>query len=401
MGAIPHRVGLYLAVLQLFFTLCWTVYAIYLPKLTALVGIPASMVIWILLLDQAVFTVTDTAMGVAADKVSNVLGRLGRLVAAITALSCAAFLLLPLVAAGTGSAPLFMALTLVWVVTSSALRAPPLMLLGKYAAAPSIPWLSSLSMLGIGIASAVSPYLARTLRELDPRIPFALASLVLVVTALALSTIERNLARDGGRPATPPPRPPAVLSPPVVIFIAAMAVLALGFQLHFALNSAPLFRRLAPDTDLSLLMPVFWVGFNVALLPASFLTKRWGALPVIGISGLAGALAIAVVQLADILDVVLVAQFAAGAAWACVMMSAVTAALSIGNSGAEGRVVGLMFSALAVATFLRMASVAGGLPGNPAIAEILEWAPIFCWAIAGAVLIYISATRMRSWMAAR
>ena len=41
MGTASHRFGWYLAVLQLFFTLCWTVYAIYLPKLAASAGIRA------------------------------------------------------------------------------------------------------------------------------------------------------------------------------------------------------------------------------------------------------------------------------------------------------------------------------------------------------------------------
>jgi hypothetical protein len=42
MTAIPHRAGLYLALLKLFFMLCWTVYAIYLPALAATAGIPRS-----------------------------------------------------------------------------------------------------------------------------------------------------------------------------------------------------------------------------------------------------------------------------------------------------------------------------------------------------------------------
>ena len=66
----------------------------------------------------------------------------------------------------------FIAVTTLWTITSSALRAPPLMLLGKYAAKPSLPYLSSLAMLGLGIAGAISPYLTVTLRTLDPRIPF-------------------------------------------------------------------------------------------------------------------------------------------------------------------------------------------------------------------------------------
>ena len=38
MSPTAHRFGWYLALLQLLFTLCWTVYAIYLPKLAAAAG---------------------------------------------------------------------------------------------------------------------------------------------------------------------------------------------------------------------------------------------------------------------------------------------------------------------------------------------------------------------------
>ena len=76
-GAGASRTGIYLAVLQLIFTLGWTTYVIYLPKLCAEVGIPPTAVILILMLDQAIFTITDTAMGIAADRIAPFVGKLG------------------------------------------------------------------------------------------------------------------------------------------------------------------------------------------------------------------------------------------------------------------------------------------------------------------------------------
>ena len=90
-----NRTGVYLAILQLVFTLGWTTYVIYLPKLCAQVGIAPSAVILILMLDQAIFTITDTAMGIAADRIAPFVGRLGVFVGAVTAVSCAAFIALP------------------------------------------------------------------------------------------------------------------------------------------------------------------------------------------------------------------------------------------------------------------------------------------------------------------
>src|SRR6202795_3008403 len=153
-----NRTGIYLAVLQLVFTLGWTTYVIYLPKLAAQVGIAPSAVILILMLDQAIVTITDTVMGIAADKIATLCGRLGLFVGVLTALSCAAFVALPFVAGvGKDAQYGFIALIVVWAITSSALRAPPLTLLGKHRAKPQIPFLAALVMLGYGVAGAVSP----------------------------------------------------------------------------------------------------------------------------------------------------------------------------------------------------------------------------------------------------
>src|SRR5215210_5445067 len=192
-----NRTGIYLAVLQLVFTLGWTTYVIYLPKLAASVGIAPSAVILILMLDQAIFTITDTAMGIAADKVGRFAGRLAPFVGVLTAISCAAFIALPFIAGtGPGAQVWFIVLIVIWVITSSALRAPPLTLLGKHRAKPAIPFLSALAMLGYGLAGAVSPYLGVVLRNHDPRLPFVISGVVLLVTTLALSKIERGIADE-------------------------------------------------------------------------------------------------------------------------------------------------------------------------------------------------------------
>src|SRR5438309_8285891 len=221
-SAGANRTGLYLAVLQLVFTLGWTTYVIYLPKLAAEVGIAPAAVILILMLDQAIFTVTDTVMGIAADKIAPFVGRLGLFVGLLTAASCAAFVALPFVAGAGKSAQFwFIALIVVWAITSSALRAPPLTLLGKHRAKPQIPFLSALVMLGYGVAGAVSPYLGVIMRDHDARLPFVVSSVVLLITALALSWVERSVAEEApARPAAPA-KP---LGTVPVIFIAAMVI---------------------------------------------------------------------------------------------------------------------------------------------------------------------------------
>jgi MFS family permease len=400
-SAGANRTGIYLAVLQLVFTLGWTTYVIYLPKLAAQVGIAPTTVILILMLDQAIFTISDTAMGMAADRIAPFVGRLGVFVGMLTAISCAAFVALPFVAGtGPGAQIWFMVLILIWVVTSSALRAPPLTLLGRHRARPAIPFLAALAMLGYGLAGAVSPYLGVLLRNEDPRLPFLISGVVLLATTLALSKVERDIAQQpplSSEPATP--AKPFGQIP--MFFIASMIILSLGYQLHFAINSAPFFLRFAKPDELQWLLPVFWIGFNIAMFPASVVVKHRGGLIVMGAAGLFGALAVLGAERAGNLNTLIAAQFVAGAAWGCMLMSAVSAALAIGETGAEGKMVGLVFSALALATFARMAAVAGGLQKLPEYAPLLHWAPVACWSVAGAALLVIAATLAQQSLLAR
>ncbi len=387
--AVSNATALYIALLQFLFTLCWTIYVIFLPALAGAVGIAAGTVILILMLDQAIFTIFDVATGIAADRISRVIGQIGRWVAIVTLISCAAFLALPFVA-GTGPAGqwLFFAATIVWTVTSSALRAPPIMLLGKYAAKPKLPMLSSIVMLGYGIAGAIAPYLAITLRGMDPRIPFAVSSVVLVLATFGLAHVERSIARQSAAAPVPVPVTSSV-SFARIAFAVAMVILALGYQIHFAINTAPLFRKFTDQLDW--LMPIFWIGFNIAMFPATLLVKRWGGFAVMGVFGVAGAIAILAAEYATALNMLALAQFAAGAAWGCVLMSAFTAAFATGENGHEGRMVGLLFSALAFATFLRIGFIWAGWHRDPQIMAVLQWLPILCWAIGGALLLILSA----------
>ena len=180
-----------------------------------------------------------------------------------------------------------------------------------------------------------------------------------------------------------------------VILIAAMVIFALGYQLHFSINSEPFYLRFAPRSELQWLMPVFWIGFNIAMFPASIVVKHRGALIVMGAAGLFGGAAILAAEFAGGLHTLIVAQFLAGAAWGCMLMSAISAALAIGQTGSEGKVTGLLFSALALATLARMAAVAGGLQKLPDYAPLLHWAPVACWSVAGAGLLVIAASRLQ------
>ena len=111
------------------------------------------------------------------------------------------------------------------------MRAPPLTLLGKHRARPAIPFLSALAMLGYGVAGAVSPYLGVVLRNQDPRLPFVISSVVLLITALALSRVERGLAQDHRQRISRPIQNRSAGCR--MIFIVSMVILALGLSTAF------------------------------------------------------------------------------------------------------------------------------------------------------------------------
>ncbi|HEU0202269.1 MAG TPA: MFS transporter [Burkholderiaceae bacterium] len=388
--AIPHRIGLYLALVQFFFATTWTVYVIFLPALAAQVGIPKQAVVFILLLDQVIFVLMDFAMGIMADRVARVVGRLGHVILAVTLVSCAAFLLLPFVPGlrAHPAAPwIFLALTVLWAATSSALRAPPLALLGKYAARSAVPWLAALTLFGLGAASAAAPYLTLRLRDLDPRLPFALSSLALAAATLGIVWVERALARGASTAAAAPPALAAPAATPLFRFVLAVLLVALAAQVHIFLNSAPLYLRHAQPADLPYLTPVFWIGFNLLMLPASLATKRFGGLMVMGAGGAIAAVAAFIAAHSGSLNALVAAQFIAGGGWGCVLMSAVTAAIAIGYTGREGRMTGALFALLALAAVARIAIVASQLDKDAQLAALLHWLPPAAWIAAGVMLL--------------
>ncbi len=390
----PHGIGVYLGAVQFLFAATWVVYVIYLPQLARQVGLDAKAVLLILLADQAIFAVMDVVMGVAADRVARIVGRLGKWVVALTVVSCAAAAAMPFVVReGESARALFLALIVVWTATSSALRAPPLVLLGRYAPAPSVPWLASLSMLGLGIAFAAAPYLAVTLRGMDARLPFAISTIALAAATLGIVRAERRLAGAAPAVASAAARAFRPSGAVIVAFLAGIALIGCGFQVNFALNSAPSYLRFAKAGDLPYLMPIFWIGFNLCVLPASALTRRYGGVTMVAMATVIGALALYAAATAGSLASLVAAQFVAGAAWGAVLAAALAAAIALGHTGREGLLTGALFSLLAVATFLRIGVVATELNQDPLFAQIQAWLPMLAWSLAAALLVALVIAR--------
>ena len=372
MTALAAAVG----VVQFLFAITWTLYVIYLPQLAANAGIAREWVAWLLLADQLVFAAMDVLTGFWVDRVRAALGRIGGWMLAFAVLSCAAFVALPYAGASAG---VLLAAIAVWAITSSALRSPPWALLSRYAPTPSIPWLSTLVLTGTALASALAPYLGVALRGVDARLPFILSTLTLIATVLVLMLAERRL----------PPNPSTDEHAPRVrgtMLFAGLLILALGVQVHFALNSAPRYVEFARREQLPYLMPVFWIGFNLLMFPAARLVKRLGATDAMALAAALGGLAMLAAALAPGLALLLAAQFLSGGCWGAASVAAYSAAVGLGRSGREGRFLGTLFAMLALATALRLAAAGSGMAQTHAFSAFQPWLPETLW-LCGALLL--------------
>jgi len=371
--------GALLALLQFLFALTWIVYVIYLPALAMQAGIDKGYVPMILMMDQAIFIACDWGAGVYADRIARTFGRVGATMAGITLASCAAFLALPWIAPAAGPGA-FLFLTVLWSATSSALRAPPFVLMARHADPSRGPWIAGVYLFGLGVASALAPYLGFALKQVDPRIPFVAASVALALAAMALAHAESAVAQtvqQSARATEPLPRA-AVMS-----LAAAVLFFAIGFQVHFSINSAPAYQRLASPEALPRLMPVFWIGFNIAVLPATWLAGRFGAVRVMTASGFVGAAALLACAHSASLDAILPAQLVAGAAWAIALTSGFALAMQVGGAERAGFVSGVLFSLLAAAALVRLAMASGAVPMP--IRTLLDNLPFAAWVIASMI----------------
>ncbi|MBI4755550.1 MAG: MFS transporter [Betaproteobacteria bacterium] len=377
--------AMYLAVLQFVFLSTWTVYAIYLPELLQSVGVARSWTAWLLLADQVLFAVCDVLAGFAADRAFRLYGRVGTWVVGATVASCLAFLLLPWLA-GTGGgawrAPVFLALTAVWAITSSALRAPVFAMLSRHVPPPQVPAVAGLALAGMALAGAVAPYLGVTLKGLDPRLPFAVSSLALLALAAGLVRAERALR------ATPSPQGEALAASaaaPGLVF-PVIAVAALAFQILFGINAAPRYLRDAAPAALPWLMPVFWIGFNVAVFSVGPLARRLGSARAFAAACLVGAVGATAGAWLPGLAAATAGQMLAGLGWGAALAAAFGLSADCARAAKPGReatMTGLLFAMLALATLVRIATAALGLPQQAHWATILVALPILAWMAAG------------------
>ena len=373
------RAAWLLAGVEFFFALSWVVYVIFLPELLARGGIDKRYLPWIIAADQLIFALADWWMGVAVDWARAALRRIGPILVLLSAISALAMLLMPWLAA----TPMFFLLAIgVWVATSSALRAPPYVLLSRYAGRVTLPRLAGIQLLGLALASALAPYLAILLKGVDAALPFLLSALAVAASALALVYVERHLPAAAPTLAAAEAFPTAggAVKASWAFLLLLALLLAFGQQVHSVLNSAAQFKRLADPALLPWLMPVFWIGFSFGLLGVGRLVRARGPLQVLRVACPLGALALAGTALAVSLAALLLSQFVTGIFWAAILCASIGLAAESGNPMHTGRHTGALMATLAVATFSRIGLAASG-GAAAAGAQVLDWLPVALWCV--------------------
>lgn len=385
------QAALVLSVIQFFFFTTWIVYVVYLGELLEKVGIGKEYLVWFILLDQLIFALSDTAMGYAADKVEAAIGKLGGWIIGINLISCLAFLSLPYMADSSLSNAgwLFTILIVIWIATSSVLRAPPIVLLMKYSARSEVPSLAALSLLGLALGGAVSPYLGLHLKSIDPEIPFVLTSLTLFAVTLGLVWVQKIAAKQKQQaPVTE--RKASTPRFQIFVLLAASLLIGFGFQVHYFLNTKTQYLQFADQSWLVYLIPVFWIGFKLFAFPGAWAAKKYGAVNSMLFAAIFGTAGLLTSSYASSLEVLIFGQLLAGAAWGVVFMAGISAALGMGSVGKEGLILGAWFGALSVAAVTRMVFVISGLKQSQSMLNFFQYLPYMLWALAAMLLWWLS-----------
>ncbi len=354
----PTWTDAYVGMVQYLFLLTWIVYVIFLGDLAARVGVPEGFVPKLLLADQLLFACADLIAGYYADRIMTWMRRLGPWLVVSNLLSCAAFVALPWI--GTQSPTVFVCLTVVWVLTASVLRAPLYGLIARRGAEPGRT--TAMGLMGMGLASACAPFLGVWLKGADPILPFVLSGVVLALMTLGMMAWE---PRPGAKPEDAPSSTAGKHGSLAGLLIFLMC-LGAAVQLHVFFNSAPLFKAVADAASLPWLMPVFWVGFSLAVYPGARLIEQYGGTRVMLAAALAGVLAMLAVLSWPGMTVLLPLQAILGIAWGASFLACLMLAGELGHYGRESRLIAVLFAGLAVVTAGRISLGLAGLaqPAN-------------------------------------
>lgn len=320
----------------------------------------------LLIVDQAIFVASDWAVGVYADRVARLAGRLGSLLTIGGVLSSVIFVAIPLVSPA-GLPPLFIGTTALWALSSAALRAPVFSLLGTIGGVSLRSGIVTGALIGISLAGALAPLLTDWLEDIDPLVPMAVAATALAIASFPAVQVDARATKSYST--DPPSHPGRAIVCAVVVFVAAF-----GTQVHLLLASGARGASVL-GVRANLWQPLFWFGFAVGLGIGRRLARRASSLIAAALALLAGAFLIVLIRTLADTEWLYVVQPGVGVAWGTFLVVLIIEALRRGGDRGLGTAAGLVFSALALAALCRLAL--GDSSADPATYVTLV--PVAAW----------------------
>ena len=355
--------------------LTWVIYNLYLADLLVSVGFPLVWAQGLLIFENLLGIVMEPLMGACSDQAQRWVGSRFPFVAMGLILASVCFLLIPFTAGLLVSTlplevvvegsismvqMLLPVILVAWALAMTVFRSPALSLLGRYAIGTQLPQAASILTLVGGLAGALGPLASQQILALGAMRTFLIGSLVLVVAALVLRSVEPDQGVESQRSGVGQERLRASLAEPeedtwswwglAWVFGSGVGV-ALGFRLMMSTFPQILSQRL-PEVERGPILGLIFVALAVTAIPAGSLGTWLGnrRAMVVGLGAMAVLLGSSLLLQSG--GMAMGIAVGLGAAFSLVSNGTIPFALSMVPVSKAGLGTGIFFSGGAAATSL-------------------------------------------------
>lgn len=343
-----------LALVQGAIALVWVIYNLFLVELLVQAGLPESLALTLLIVENILAVLMEPLMGSVSDQLQHQLGSRFPLIAAGLVLAAVLFLAIPLVAVAglPGLEKLLLPVIIVWSLAMTIFRSPALALLGQYAFNTQLPQAASILTVVGGLAGAAGPLAANLILSWGPLTAFSLGAAVLLLAAGVLGRLrpERSLFAKAASLNGHHWRQPISWFKLAFVFGAGVGATA-GFRLMMQLFPTVLSSRF-PGAPVSSVLGLMFVALALTAIPAGTLAMRLGNRVAMTAGLVALALFCGLTGILPSMGAGVVVAIAFGAAFSLVSNGSIPFALSMVPVERQGLGTGAYFGGGALASSL-------------------------------------------------